>query len=176
MEYWDTSNTDKTFFQEFSLRIENQCKAKTLNLQNFPVDVTTYAGATLDLIGLYKETNVTPASGASCPYTATIYVQTPGGTWVESSDPYFTKVIKSFLLPGFSTSGDSDATDIRIKPSVTEFGYGIASSSVVVPIKVKYMIPGSVKEDQFNVTIKPTSAIYELCNINAANMIEVSSP
>jgi len=85
-------------------------------------------------------------------------------------------VINGYKLPPSAISGDAKATDIKFIPSVVQFGSGIYTSSVVVPIRVKYWIPGSSSVDDFNLTIKPTSAIYEDCNAFVSTMITVTTP
>ena len=63
MEWWTGGANDITFYQPFTIRVQNKCVGKTIAM-NTEGPFTTYAGATLVKSSLYASTTV--ALNADC--------------------------------------------------------------------------------------------------------------
>lgn len=138
LEYWDASDPETTWFQSFTLRIENKCKGKAIVMGAPPGIMTTYAGATLELTGMFTGTTVSGSTtiASDCPIQAVFEVELPSGIKVTNTDAEFRKVVS--LAKGPVMSGST--SEMTFKPSTADYGQGAHDAYVELTIIVRYVI------------------------------------
>lgn len=164
LEYWDSNQKTKTWFQSFTLRIENKCIGKAIVMGNAPSTMTTYAGATLELTGdnnMFTGTTVggSGSTTSDCPIQAKFEVKI-GNNWYSNTDVEYWKVVNEANGP----SGTGVTSSMKFKPSTVEYGPGKYDEPVDLTIRVSYLIGGSNPSKEFNLKVYPTSAVVKLCS------------
>jgi hypothetical protein len=98
----------------------------------------------------------------NCQLSAYFEVKVPNGPWVNSSNPYFSKLINTATGP----ATDAKTSSLVLKASVAEYGAGISTSKQTISIKVTYSMPGQSDSKTFDVDVLPSSALVKLYSDN----------
>jgi hypothetical protein len=149
------------------LRIYNQCGNNGYNFSvgSTPSTISLLAGATNIQTNLFDASNPTAKMSANAPngcspYNTIVYVQPPSSSlWLDSTDPYFAKVISSVTVPTGTTGNAARRIGITFKPDILEFGSGLSTAPKSLTIKVTWWTPGKVVDTSFGISIYPTSKI-----------------